>query len=163
MVSVITWDLVRVATWSSYVQEVVLWNQGIPTDSLRQYPLVGKMLISLGTLLTYQFLLLPSESNQRPYDVLPTSNVIGPTRNAKMIDRCHTSNKSDERTLEYEDTDTLRGETLGKWHSAWLASCFLVHVKKDHIWILDVHSSSLKWLCQNLKRDFEKLRNVPIY
>lgn len=72
------------------------------------------MLICLVTLLTYQFLLQPSESNQRPCDVLPKPNVIGPTRNAKMIDRCHTSNKSDERTLECEDTDTSRGGTLGK-------------------------------------------------
>lgn len=80
----------------------------------RQYPLIDKMLISLRTILTYQFLLLPSESNQRPCDVLLMPNVIGPARNAKMIGRCHTSNKSDERTLECEDTDTLRGDTLGK-------------------------------------------------
>ena len=80
----------------------------------RQYPLIDKMLISLRTILTYQFLLLPSESNQRPCDVLLKPNVIGPARNAKMIGRCHTSNKSDEHTLECEDTDTLRGDTLGK-------------------------------------------------
>ena len=72
------------------------------------------MSLFLGTLLTYQFLLQPSESNQRPCKVLPKPNVIGPARNAKMIDRCHTSNKSDEHTLECEDTDTLTGETLGK-------------------------------------------------
>jgi len=58
--------------------------------------------------------LQPSESNQRLYDVLPMPNVIGPTRNAKMIGRFRTSNKSDEHTLEYEDIDTLRGETLEK-------------------------------------------------
>lgn len=68
----------------------------------------------LGALLTYQFLLQPSESNQRPCEVLPKLNVIGPARNTKMIDRCHTSNKSDEHTLEFEDTDTLRGGTLEK-------------------------------------------------
>ena len=80
----------------------------------RQYPLVDKMLISLGIILPYQFLLSPSENNQRPCDVLLKPNVIDPVRNTKMIDRCHTSNKSDERTLECEDTDTLRGDTLGK-------------------------------------------------
>ena len=165
IVSVITWDLVRVIPWYSYVQEgCSLESRNTDREPLGNIPaLVDKMLISLGTILTYQFLLSPSESNQRPCDVLLKPNVIGPARNTKMIDRCHTSNKSDEHTLECEDTDTLRGDTLGKWHSVWLASCYLVNVKKDHTcWcILNSLSGVIKWPRQELKRDFKELQNVP--
>jgi len=52
-----------------------------------------------------------------PYGDLPTPNVIGPARNAKMIGRCHTNSKPDEHTLEGADTDSWTGGILERAHS----------------------------------------------
>ena len=49
-----------------------------------------------------------------PCDFRPKPNTIGQVRNAMMTDRCHTNSKPDARNLECEDTDTARGEILGK-------------------------------------------------
>ena len=74
------------------------------------------------TAITYQLPLQPSESIPRLCDVLPTPNKIGLTENAKMIDRCHSSNKSDGHTLECKDTDSWTAGILERAHFPWEAS-----------------------------------------
>ena len=68
-----------------------------------------------------------------PYGDLPTPNVIGPARNAKMTDRCHTNNKPNEHTLEGADTDSWTGGILGRAHSVLRASCYINVLKYSNI------------------------------